>query len=128
MKKNNLIKKVILVLLTVSLLMYIMTGRSFADDIINLDSFETIGSENATQTTTDNVISNDINTTNQIITNNQTTNIVNNTVTNSVGTNSSLTNTTAIPEAGSNTEIIFIIGVTVLAGTAIHLNKKSKIK
>lgn len=125
MKKNNLIKKVILVILATSLLMYIMTGRSYADDVINLDSFESIGSGSTTQPT-NNIVTNEVTTTMQE-SNNTLTNPTNNIVSNTAGTNSSLSNKAAMPDAGSNTELVFIIGISVLAGTAIYLNKKSKI-
>ena len=43
-------------------------------------------------------------------------------------TNNAVSNSTRLPQTGSNTEIIFIIGITVLAGTAITLYNKTKIK
>ena len=50
----------------------------------------------------------------------------NNTTSNT--TNNAVSNSTRLPQTGSNTEIIFIIGITVLAGTAITLYNKTKIK
>lgn len=118
MKKNiNLTRKFIMILLVSALLMYVITGRSYADDIINLDSLETI---EEIETTTE---SNDV-----IDIGGNTATETNNVVQNNVTTNSSSSNQTTLPETGSNTEIIFIIGVTVLAGTAIYVHKKSKIK
>ena len=90
--------------------MYLWTGVALADTApINFDSFEDMTSTNNTSTTENNTVE----------TNNTT---VNNT------TNNAVSNSTRLPQTGSNTEIIFIIGITVLAGTAITLYNKTKIK
>lgn len=107
------IKKFIGILLAGVILMYLWTGVVLADTApINLDSdvFEdvTSSSGNNTSTPANNAVS--------------TNNTVNNT------TNNAVSNSTRLPQTGSNTEIIFIIGITVLAGTAITLYNKTKIK
>lgn len=104
--KNN-IRKIIGILLAGVVLMYLWTGVALADTApINFDSFEDMTSTN-----------------NTVETNNTT---VNNTTSNT--TNNAVSNSTRLPQTGSNTEIIFIIGITVLAGTAITLYNKTKIK
>lgn len=106
--KNN-IRKIIGILLAGVVLMYLWTGVALADTApINFDSFEDMTSTNNTSTTENNTVE----------TNNTTSNTTNNAVSNS----------TRLPQTGSNTEIIFIIGITVLAGTAITLYNKTKIK
>ena len=106
--KNN-IRKIIGILLAGVVLMYLWTGVALADTApINFDSFEDMTSTNNTSTTENNTVE----------TNNTTVNTTNNAVSNS----------TRLPQTGSNTEIIFIIGITVLAGTAITLYNKTKIK
>ena len=98
--KNN-IRKIIGILLAGVVLMYLWTGVALADTApINFDSFEDMTSTNNTT--------------------------VNNTTSNT--TNNAVSNSTRLPQTGSNTEIIFIIGITVLAGTAITLYNKTKIK
>ena len=122
MKKNvNLIKKFVIVLLATVLLMYILTGRSLADDIINLDSLETI--ESVDSTTNNNADTDEVEEISVVTTDKSTNNIVKNEV-----TTNSQANKKALPDTGSNAEIIFIIGTTVLAGTAIYLYNKTKIK
>ena len=112
--KNN-IRKIIGILLAGVVLMYLWTGVALADTApINFDSFEDMTSTNNTSTTENNTVE----------TNNTT---VNNTTVNNT-TNNAVSNSTRLPQTGSNTEIIFIIGITVLAGTAITLYNKTKIK
>lgn len=111
------IKKFIGILLAGVILMYLWTGVVLADTApINLDSdvFEdvTSSSGNNTSTPANNAVS--------------TNNTVNNTTSNT--TKNAVSNSTRLPQTGSNTEIIFIIGITVLAGTAITLYNKTKIK
>lgn len=107
MKSN--IRKIIGILLAGVILMYLWTGVALADTApIDFDSFEDMTSTNNTSTSGNNTVS----------TNNTTSNTTNNAVSNS----------TKLPQTGSNTEIIFIIGITVLAGTAITLYNKTKIK
>ena len=111
--KNN-IRKIIGILLAGVVLMYLWTGVALADTApINFDSFEDMTSTNNTSTTENNTVE----------TNNTT---VNNTTSNT--TNNAVSNSTRLPQTGSTTEIIFIIGITVLAGTAITLYNKTKIK
>ena len=101
--KNN-IRKIIGILLAGVVLMYLWTGVALADTApINFDSFEDMTSTNNTSTTENNTV--ETNT-----------------------TNNAVSNSTRLPQTGSNTEIIFIIGITVLAGTAITLYNKTKIK
>lgn len=110
--KNN-IRKIIGILLAGVVLMYLWTGVALADTApINFDSFEDMTSTNNTSTTENNTVE----------TNNTTSNTTSNT------TNNAVSNSTKLPQTGSNTEIIFIIGITVLAGTAITLYNKTKIK
>lgn len=119
MKSN--IRKIIGILLAGVVLMYLWTGVALADTApIDFDSFEDMTSTNNTSTSGNNTVSTN-NTTNNT-TSNTTSNITNNT------TNNAVSNSTKLPQTGSNTEIIFIIGITVLAGTAITLYNKTKIK
>lgn len=93
--------------------MYLWTGVALADTApIDFNSFEDMTSTNNTSTSGNNTVS----------TNNTTSNTTSNT------TNNAVSNSTKLPQTGSNTEIIFIIGITVLAGTAITLYNKTKIK
>lgn len=111
--KNN-IRKIIGILLAGVVLMYLWTGVALADTApINFDSFEDMTSTTNNTSTTEN---------NTVETNNTTNNTTSNT------TNNAVSNSTRLPQTGSNTEIIFIIGITVLAGTAITLYNKTKIK
>lgn len=105
--KNN-IRKIIGILLVGVISMYLWTGVVFADTApINLDSdvFKDVTS-NSIESTPANNTSTPINNTTSNVT----------------------SNSTILPQTGSNTEIIFIIGITVLAGTAITLYNKTKIK
>lgn len=114
--KNN-IRKIIGILLAGVVLMYLWTGVALADTApIDFDSFEDMTSTNNTSTSGNNTVS----------TNNTTNNTTSNTTSNT--TNNAVSNSTKLPQTGSNTEIIFIIGITVLAGTAITLYNKTKIK
>lgn len=111
MKSN--IRKIIGILLAGVILMYLWTGVALADTApIDFNSFEDMTSTNNTSTSGNNTVS----------TNNTTSNTTSNT------TNNAVSNSTKLPQTGSNTEIIFIIGITVLAGTAITLYNKTKIK
>lgn len=115
MKSN--IRKIIGILLAGVILMYLWTGVALADTApIDFDSFEDMTSTNNTSTSGNNTVS----------TNNTTNNTTSNTTSNT--TNNAVSNSTRLPQTGSNTEIIFIIGITVLAGTAITLYNKTKIK
>jgi len=115
MKSN--IRKIIGILLAGVILMYLWTGVALADTApIDFDSFEDMTSTNNTSTSGNNTVS----------TNNTTNNTTSNTTSNT--TNNAVSNSTKLPQTGSNTEIIFIIGITVLAGTAITLYNKTKIK
>lgn len=115
MKSN--IKKIIGIMLAGVILMYLWTGVALADTApINFDSFEDMPSNSTNEATSTNNTSTPVNntsTTNNIIT--------------STSTNTDL-NSTKLPQTGSNTEMVFIIGITVLAGTAIVLYNKTKIK
>ena len=115
MKSN--IRKIIGILLAGVILMYLWTGVALADTApIDFDSFEDMTSTNNTSTSGNNTVS----------TNNTTNNTTSNTTSNT--TNNAVSNSTKLPQTRSNTEIIFIIGITVLAGTAITLYNKTKIK
>ena len=57
----------------------------------------------------------------------------NNTITNNnVETNKTNTvvsqDSTTLPKTGSNNEVIFIIGITILVGTTVFIYNKTKIK
>lgn len=115
MKSN--IRKIIGILLAGVILMYLWTGVALADTApIDFDSFEDMTSTNNTSTSGNNTVS----------TNNTTNNTTSNTTSNT--TNNAVSNSTRLPQTGSNTELIFIIGITVLAGTAITLYNKTKVK
>ena len=123
MKSN--IRKIIGILLAGVVFMYLWTGVALADTApIDFDSFEDMTSTNNTSTSGNNTVStnNTVNNTTNNTTSNTTSNITNNT------TNNAVSNSTKLPQTGSNTEIIFIIGITVLAGTAITLYNKTKNK
>ena len=111
--KVILSKKIIGFLLLFVIFMYLFSGRVLADTTqIDLNSLENIE-----------VITNTNNTTNNI-TNNTTENTTNNIVNN---TTNITADTQALPQTGSNNEIIFIIVGTVLVGTTIYIYKKTNL-
>lgn len=107
--KVILSKKIIGFLLLFVIFMYLFSGRVLADttqiDLNSLENIEVItNTNNITNNTTEN-------TTNNIV--NNTTNIT--------------ADTQALPQTGSNNEIIFIIVGTVLVGTTIYIYKKTNL-
>lgn len=106
--KGNLVKKIIGILLTSVIFMYLSAGISSADTTqIDLGSLETIGEDTTTTTTT---------TTKTSPTKNVIPEVDNKTV----------ANTKTLPQTGSNNEIIFVAGLTILIGTAIYVYKQQK--
>lgn len=107
--KGNLIKKLVGVLLSVVILTYLFSKVAYADTPqIDLNSLEIIGE---TPSTTTNEIENNY------VQNNTVSEVQNNTV----------ANTSALPQTGSNTDIIFVLGITILIGTTVYVYKKTKI-
>ncbi len=117
---KNKIKTISKIVLFIAITVYAVTGISFADTSpIDLNSLEDMPSISNTE--------------NNVTTNNNTVNntVINNTTTQNTATQNS-TNTTSvnaskIPQTGSNTEVIFGVGITVLVATSIVIYKKTKI-
>ncbi len=105
--KGKLTKKLIGILLSGVILIYLFSGISFADTTqIDLSSLETIGEEPTTTTGNTNAPAN---------------NIVN------TVENNTIANTSVLPQTGSNNEIIFVAGLTILIGTTVYIYKKTRI-
>lgn len=108
--KNNLVRKVIEIAIAVVFFMYLLSKIVLADTAqIDLNSFENMTS------TTQNTINN------TAVQQNNSTNTA--TKTNSTVTSDSK----KLPQTGSNNEIVFVIGIGVLVGTAVVIYKKTKI-
>lgn len=112
MKSN--IKKILGIVLSIGVFMYIFSGIVFADSTpLDFSSFEDMDSTGGNNTS---VVSQ-----NNTITNN---NVETNNTTNTVVSQDS----TTLPKTGSNNEVIFIIGITILVGTTVFIYNKTKIK
>ncbi len=115
MKSN--IKKILGIVLSIGVFMYIFSGIVFADSApLDFGSFQDMNSTGGNNTA---VVSQ-----NNTITNN---NVETNNTTNSTNTVVSQDSTT-LPKTGSNNEVIFIIGITILVGTTVFIYNKTKIK
>lgn len=115
MKSN--IKKILGIVLSIGVFMYIFSGIVFADSTpLDFSSFEDMDSTGGNNTA---VVSQ-----NNTITNN---NVETNNTTNTTNTVVSQDSTT-LPKTGSNNEVIFIIGITILVGTTVFIYNKTKIK
>jgi LPXTG-motif cell wall-anchored protein len=111
MKSN--IKKILGIVLSIGVFMYIFSGIVFADSApLDFGSFQDMNSTGGNNTA---VVSQ-----NNTITNN-------NVETNKTNTVVSQDSTT-LPKTGSNNEVIFIIGITILVGTTVFIYNKTKIK
>ena len=111
MKRN--IKKILGIVLSIGVFMYIFSGIVFADSApLDFGSFQDMNSTGGNNTA---VVSQ-----NNTITNN-------NVETNKTNTVVSQDSTT-LPKTGSNNEVIFIIGITILVGTTVFIYNKTKIK
>lgn len=111
MKSN--IKKILGIVLSIGVFMYIFSGIVFADsEPLDFGSFQDMNSTGGNNTA---VVSQ-----NNTITNN-------NVETNKTNTVVSQDSTT-LPKTGSNNEVIFIIGITILVGTTVFIYNKTKIK
>lgn len=111
MKSN--IKKILGIVLSIGVFMYIFSGIVFADSApLDFGSFQDMNSTGENNTA---VVSQ-----NNTITNN-------NVETNKTNTVVSQDSTT-LPKTGSNNEVIFIIGITILVGTTVFIYNKTKIK
>lgn len=112
---KNKIKTISKIVLFIAITVYAVTGISFADTSpIDLNSLEDMPSISNTE--------------NNVTTNNNTVNntVINNTTTQN-STNTTSVNASKIPQTGSNTEVIFGVGITVLVATSIVIYKKTKI-
>jgi LPXTG-motif cell wall-anchored protein len=110
MKSN--IKKILGIVLSIGVFMYIFSGIVFADSApLDFGSFQDINSTGGNNTITNNNVET-----------NKTTNTTNKT--NTVVSQDS----TTLPKTGSNNEVIFIIGITILVGTTVFIYNKTKIK
>lgn len=115
--EKNLIKKVVFIVLAVLISICLFSGVAFADTApIDINSLETIG-ESTTNTGTSAPI-------NEVPT---TQNTVPEVTNSSTITNNTVANTTELPHTGSNTGIVFVIGITILAGITIYIYRKTKI-
>ncbi len=115
MKSN--IKKILGIVLSIGVFMYIFSGIVFADSApLDFGSFQDMNSTGGNNTA---VVSQ-----NNTITNN---NVETNNTTNKTNTVVSQDSTT-LPKTGSNNEVIFIIGITILVGTTVFIYNKTKIK
>ena len=118
MKSN--IKKILGIVLSIGVFMYIFSGIVFADSApLDFGSFQDINSTGGNNTA---VVSQNNTITNNNVETNKTTNTTNKT--NTVVSQDS----TTLPKTGSNNEVIFIIGITILVGTTVFIYNKTKIK
>lgn len=121
MKDNRIVKKVILVMIVISVFMLALSFRAvYAALDLNSGGFESIGSGSTPDNTNQEPV-----TTTETPKNNV---VENNTANNATNKSSSAANESKLPATGSNTEIIFAIGVAALAGTAIVIYKKASVK
>ena len=111
MKSN--IKKILGIVLSIGVFMYIFSGIVFADsaplDFVSFQDMNSTGGNNTAVVSQNNTITN------------------NNVETNKTNTVVSQDSTT-LPKTGSNNEVIFIIGITILVGTTVFIYNKTKIK
>ena len=115
MKSN--IKKILGIVLSIGVFMYIFSGIVFADSApLDFGSFQDMNSTGGNNTA---VVSQ-----NNTITNN---NVETNNTTNKTNTVVSQDSTT-LTKKGTNNEVIFIIGITILVGTTVFIYNKTKIK
>lgn len=121
MKSN--IKKILGIVLSIGVFMYIFSGIVFADSApLDFGSFQDMNSTGGNNTA---VVSQNNTITNNNVETNNTTNTTN--TTNKTNTVVSQDSTT-LPKTGSNNEVIFIIGITILVGTTVFIYNKTKIK
>ena len=114
---NINIKKILGIVLSIGVFMYIFSGIVFADSApLDFGSFQDMNSTGGNNTA---VVSQ-----NNTITNN---NVETNNTTNKTNTVVSQDSTT-LQKTGSNNEVIFIIGITILVGTTVFIYNKTKIK
>lgn len=125
MKDNRIVKKVILVMIVISVFMLALSFRAvYAALDLNSGGFESIGSGSTPDNTNQEPVTTTETPKNNVVENNTT----NNTANNATNKSSSAANESKLPATGSNTEIIFAIGVAALAGTAIVIYKKASVK
>lgn len=115
MKSN--IKKILGIVLSIGVFMYIFSGIVFADSApLDFGSFQDMNSTGGNNTA---VVSQNNTITNNNVETNKTTNTTNTVVSQ---------DSTTLPKTGSNNEVIFIIGITILVGTTVFIYNKTKIK
>lgn len=108
--KGEIIKKIMVILLSGVILMYLFSRISFADTTpIDFNTLENIGGASSTTNESTNKVANNTN------------NVVNS------AKNNAIKNTSVLPATGSNNEIIFATGLTILIGTTIYIYKKTRI-
>lgn len=112
--ERKLIKKIVIAIMLLSIVfIYSLTKVSLADttpiDLNSLNDISTGVENNGTNTSVNSSVEN------------STENSINNAVVNNVSTN-----TSKLPQTGSNNEIIFVVGLTVLVGTTIFIYGKMK--
>ena len=116
----NFIKKILGIVLSIGVFMYIFSGIVLADSApLDFGSFQDMNSTGGNNTA---VVSQNNTITNNNVETNNTTNTTNKT--NTVVSQDS----TTLPKTGSNNEVIFIIGITILVGTTVFIYNKTKIK
>lgn len=117
--EKNLIKKVVFIVLAVLISICLFSGVAFADTTpIDINSLETIGESTPSSSTETPTSVNEVPTTQ---------NTVPEVTNSSTITNNTVANTTELPHTGSNTGIVFVIGITILAGITIYIYRKTKI-
>lgn len=124
MKDNSMVKKVIMGMLIASVIMLVVSFRAVyaALDLNSGDVFESINDNTqpeqtpAAETPKNNVVVNNI--------------VQNNTTekNNTTNKSSSASNESKLPATGSNTEIIFVVGMSALAGIVVVIYKKANVK
>lgn len=120
MKSN--IKKIVGIVLLIGIFMYIFSGIVFADSTpLDFGSFQDMDSTGGNNTA---VVSQNNTLINNTATNN---NVVKNNTINATNTSASQ-DSEKLPKTGSNNEVIFIIGITILVGTTVFIYNKTKIK
>ncbi len=111
--EKNIIKKVAFIVLAVLISIGLFSRVAFADTApIDINSLETIGEATPSSSTQTPTSTNETPTTGNTV---------------SGATNNTIVNTRELPHTGSNTEIIFFVGLTILVGTTIYIYKKVKV-
>lgn len=114
--EKNLVKKLVFVVLAILISICLFSKAVFADTApIDINSLETIGESTSSSGTETPTSINEVPTAENTAPNNY------------VETNNTVANTSELPHTGSNVEIIFVVGLTILVGTTIYIYRKTKI-